>query len=120
MAILRLRDENGEVHSVRALRGEAGAGVHVGRYVGDSGEDSSWRYIDLGSPHVRAVWLADSDVGYLPSTLVTADSTTTYNGIEVAKLVAADNGMMQLAVSSQANWEGAVYNYIAFVEEATE
>ena len=120
MAILRMRDGEGRVHGIRALKGEAGAGVHVGRYVGNADpDDNTWRRIDLGSPHVRAVFLADSDAAFLPATLVTAEGTD-YNYVEIARLVAADDGVMQLEVSGKANWKDVVYHYVTFIEEAAE
>ncbi len=120
MAILRVRDENGMVHAVRALqgqKGEAGAGVHIGSYVGRGGYPGA-RYIDLRSSHVRAVLLMAEDPAVLPLTLVTAGGVTV-NGNHVAWLTDAYiDGTMDIGVMYEANLEGVAYHYIAFVEEA--
>lgn len=118
MAILRVRDENGAVHGIRALKGEPGAGVHVGSYVGDGAVAT--RYIDFGSPNVRAVLLTAEDPAVFPLTLVTAGGVTV-NGNKTAYLVDAHlNGTIDLAVGYDANQEGVTYHYVAFIEEAAE
>ena len=121
MAILRVRDENGEVHGIRALKGEPGAGVHVGSYVGTCPADGAHsQYVDLGSPNVRAVLLMAEDPAVFPLTLVTAGGVTV-NGNKTAYLVDAyRNGTIDLAVGNDANQEGVTYHYVAFIEEVTE
>lgn len=123
MAILRVRDENGNILPVTAIKGdkgEAGAGVHVGSYVGD-GQGGVSRYIDLQSPNVKAVLLSANDTAVLPLTVVTDVDGVTVNENKVAWLVDAYvNGTMDLGVTHDANQEGVTYHYIAFVEEVAE
>ena len=125
MAILRAKDENGDIIPITAIKGdkgEAGAGIHVGSYVGTCPPvaSSTSQYVDLGSPHAIAV-LLQTDGSLL---LVTAEGVEV-DGVCVATLISGtemsrgDN--MFLAVHYPlTNQEGVTYHYIAFVEEATE
>ncbi|MBE6757433.1 MAG: hypothetical protein E7552_02635 [Ruminococcaceae bacterium] len=121
MAILRVRDNKGNVVSIPAIKGDqgdkgaAGAGVHIGSYAGDGQAGS--RYFDLGSPNVRAVLLAADDNDVFPPTVVTSNGAFR-NGKKIAWLVDAyGNGTVDLSVMYDANADGVTYHYIAFVEE---
>ena len=124
MAILRVRDNEGNVVDIPAIKGdkgEAGAGVHVGSYVGTCpAATATSQYVDLGSPHVRAV-LLQVDGALL---LVTAEGVKV-DGNLVAALISGtamsrgDN--MFLAVHYPlTNAEGETFSYLAFVEEEAE
>ena len=128
MPILRIRDENGVIHGVRALKGEKGdsAAVRVGSYVGNAGVgESAAQYINLGSPHVGAVLLTCDDGNVF---LITKDGIKNQNGEIKAILMyipALHETNMFLSVctwsgdsGAQFNNKGVTYRYIAFVEEA--
>ena len=130
MAIMRIRDEDGVVHAIRALKGEKGdsGGVRVGSYVGTAGSgESSSQYINLGSPYVGAVLLTCDDGNVF---LVTKDGIKNQNGENKAILMyipPMHESNMFLSVYTwsgdsgvQFNNKGVTYRYIAFVEEAEE
>lgn len=94
MAILRVRDKNGNVIPIPAVKGEKGdSGVTVGRYVGD-GEFT--QYVDLGTAKVEAVLIScaqtsipsESNVTGVPlnGALVTWDAPLKVENIEMASL----------------------------------
>ena len=121
MAILRVRDEKGNVIEIPAIKGDKGdkgdkgAGVYVGTYVGDG--NVSTRYIDLGSANVLAVLLSADDNNILPTVVVMSGDGVTVNGQKVAWLVDAyANETVDIAVMHDANKEGVTYRYIAFIE----
>ncbi len=138
MAILRVRDENGNVIPVTAIKGdkgEAGAGVHVGSYVGDfvAKDDVNMaisRYIDLGSPNVKAVILIRNNTDF---TWIDADGVSYETGEKAVSLITTlsptygNNKVLSLfslakdgIVYDFFNREGVTYHYIAFVEEVAE
>ena len=131
MAILRVKDVDGNVMAIPTVKGDKGdkgdrgAGVHSGSYKGviDVAGSQITQYVDLGSPHVKTVLL------YAPNApqmllLVTADGVSV-EGEQVANLIsgkqmfAGDN--MFLAVHAwSTNARDITYHYLAFVEEAAE
>ena len=120
MAILRIRDENGQVHGIRALKGEAAAGVHVGSYVGNCLEGSfSSQYIDLGSPRVVAVLLQTAK-----GLLLVTEGGVSVDGKTVADLlrgtVMGKGENVFLSVHTDlTNLDDVTYHYVALVEEET-
>ena len=125
MAILRVRDENGAVHGIRALKGEPGAGVHVGSYVGNAQVDSSaTQYLDLGSPHVKAV-LLETTSAIKPIVIVDEnpaliDGETAANLIKGTVMGRGDNMFLAVHKGNSTNQEGVTYRYITFIEEVKE
>lgn len=121
MAVLRIRDESGKLHTVRALKGEAGAGVHVGSYVGNCPADASVsQYVDLGSPHVTAVLLQTAE-----SLLLVTEEVVSVNGVGVAALISGTEmgrgDHMFLSVHRPlTNQMGVTFSYLAFIGEAAE
>ena len=124
MAILRVRDNEGNVVDIPAIKGdkgEAGAGVHVGSYVGTCpAATATSQYVDLGSPHVRAV-LLQVDGALL---LVTAEGVKVDGNLVAALISGTVMGRgdhVFLAVHRPlTNAEGETFSYVAFVEEAAE
>ena len=122
MAILRIRDENGRVHGIRALKGEAGAGVHVGSYVGNEQIDSSaTQYIDLGSPDVKAVLLettsASKPIVIVDENNTSIDNMNAANLIKGAAMGRGDNMFLAVHSGASTNQKDVTYRYIAFIEE---
>ena len=124
MAILRVRDNEGNVVDISAIKGdkgEAGAGVHVGSYVGTCpAATAASQYVDLGSPHVRAVLLqVDGSLLLVTAEGVSVDGNLVAALISGTEMSRGDN--MFLSVHCPlTNQEGVTYHYIAFVEEAAE
>lgn len=127
MAILRVRDENGTVHGIRALKGEAGAGVHVGSYVGDGDpNNASIREIDLGVPNVSAVLIMEnSEEGH---------AVLLFKGQGITDAFLADGEgyyttylyIQPHSQSEDGSWywrlnqKGVTYRYLAFAREVAE
>ena len=124
MAILRVRDNEGNIVDIPAIKGdkgEAGAGVHVGSYVGTCpAASAASQYVDLGSPHVRAVLLqVDGSLLLVTAEGVEVDGNTVATLISGTEMSRGDN--MFLAVHYPlTNAEGETFSYVAFVEEETE
>ena len=129
MAILRVRDEKGNVTEIPAIKGdkgnagEAGSGTHFGSYGGDG---SASQYIVLNSPNVQAVLLDGNDGRTF---LVTSNGVINEDGSTLAaliKAVALHPTTVVLALYAQSvggqyvpylNKLNEKYNYIAFVSE---
>lgn len=129
MAILRVRDEQGNVIPIPAVKGEKGdrgdSGVIVGSYVGDGSISS--RYIDLGSPNVVAAVVSVSDmVSDHPNNALVTGRGIKYNGTSLMALIEngpyTDSTALALYYDSAIgkalfNENGVTYTYIAFVSE---
>lgn len=125
MAILRVRDKDGNVFQIPAIKGdsgEAGMGVHVGSYVGEAADGMGQsKYIDLGSPNVKAV-LLETTSATKPLVIVTEDNVT-IDGENAANLISGtvmkqgDNMFLAVHRGNSTNKKDVTYHYIAFVEE---
>lgn len=120
MAILRVRDKDGNVVPIPAFKGDSG--VIVGSYVGDAAVGASKsQYIDLGSPDVKAVLLETTSTTK-PLVIVSEDSVV-IDGEGATNLIRGTNmqkgNNMFLAVhrGDSTNQENVTYHYIAFVGE---
>lgn len=120
MAILRVKDNDGNVISIPAFKGNSG--VIVGSYVGNTAVGvSQSQYIDLGSPDVKAV-LLETTSATKPLVIVKKDSVV-IDGENAANLIRGTDmfkgNNMFLAVhrGDSTNQENVTYHYIAFVGE---
>lgn len=113
MPILRVRDEDGNIVEIPAIKGDKGepgdSGVIVGSYVGEG--STAPRYIPLAE-NVKAVLLATGG-GYLPLTLLATDNSSLSN---YAYLSYAGD-IVNLAVLDNADVKNATYTYIAFTSK---
>ena len=124
MAILRVRDDKGNVTAIPAIKGDKGdqgGGFNVGSYVGASSAGASvTQYIDLGSPDVKAVLLETTDAS--KPIVIVDDAGVVINGIRVANLISGtimgrgDNMFLAVHSGDATNQEGVTYHYIAFIE----
>lgn len=127
MAILRVKDANGNVHAIPAIKGDKGdpgySGVIVGSYVGDGATLS--RYIDLGVSNVVAVVICVGDItSESPQTaIVTKSAVLLHNGSSTAAIIEngpypnSALGLYQTSANGASiyNQPDVTYNYIAFV-----
>lgn len=124
MAILRVRDDKGNITDIAAIKGDKGdrgGGFSVGSYVGNEPTDSSsTQYIDLGSPDVKAVLLETTSAS--KPIVIVDENPTLIDGGNVANLIkgtimgAGDNMFLAVHKGNSTNQEGVTYRYIAFIE----
>ena len=124
MAILRVRDDKGNITDIPAIKGDKGdrgGGFSVGSYVGDAKVGTfTTQYIDLGSPDVKAVLLETTSAS--KPIIIVDENTTLIDGKDAARLIKGtimgDGDNMFLAVHSgdATNQIGVTYRYIAFIE----
>ena len=128
MAILRGRDNKGNVTVIPAIKGDKGdrgGGFDVGKYVGNAqvGASAS-QYIDLGSPDVKAVLLETTSAS--KPIVIVDEGDTVIDGENVANLIKGtmmgkgDNMFLAVHKGSSTNQKGVTYHYVAFIEEAAE
>lgn len=127
MPILRVRDEDGNIIEIPAIKGDRGySGVIVGSYVGD-GKDSS-RYIDLGVPNVVAAVVSAQNMtdGHPNTALAIIGAGAKYNGVGTFSVLNGAMGWSNTALGlyydgtakrAYFNENGVTYNYIAFIGE---
>ncbi len=132
MAILRVRDKKGCVHDIRAIKGEDGAGVHWGRYIGDG---TAARQIPLDADAdgvlifnqtyqtgenadgltLRGAFVRPGEplrvAGYTVAQLQVKEGASAV--LELAKIVLDDGCTVSV------NEAGTTYQYMVFLKEAT-
>ena len=122
MPILRVRDKNGKIVNIPAIKGDpgkSGYSVIVGSYVGDGLNIST--YIDLGSPDVKVVLLETTSAS--KPLLIVGTWTTMIDGRNSANLISGtvmgkgSNMFLALHNAEDVKQSGVTYHYIAFVEE---
>ena len=128
MAILRVRDDKGNVTVIPAIKGDKGdrgGGFDVGKYVGNAqvGASAS-QYIDLGSPDVKAVLLettsASKPIVIVDENPALIDGETAASLIKGTVMGRGDNMFLAVHKGNSTNQEGVTYRYITFIEEVKE
>lgn len=124
MAILRVRDDKGNVTAIPAIKGDKGdrgGGFSVGSYVGNAKVGAlTTQYIDLGSPYVKAVLLETTSTSR--PIVIVDENYTVIDGEDAANLIKGtimgrgDNMFLAVHSGNSTNQEGVTYRYIAFVE----
>lgn len=129
-AILRVRDNDGNIIEIPAIKGDKGdkgdngdCSVIVGSYVGDGSLSS--RYIDLGVPNVVAAVVSAQNMtdGHPNTALAIIGAGAKYNGVGTFSVLNGAMGWSNTALGlyydgaagrAYFNEDGVTYRYIAF------
>ena len=113
MPVLRVRDEDGNIVEIPAIKGDKGdPGVIVCSYVGDGAGGS--RYFDIGD--ARSVLLLYTDVDLtVKGGMLTKDNKI--NDAWLSFNTSSPYGENILGVTRSMNTEGTTYHYIAFTSK---